>query len=144
MIHVSDWLPSYFTWVAAAAGGGDIRFSGEAALQWTPPPIPGRPIEPCGFDGDNMIHALLSNLPSPRTEVVHAVINQHNPPGYPDGKMANQGYSYSCAGSSFCGGALRVGDMKLLVGYPGWDEHYSYPNNENVSPTTQLHWYAHT
>ena len=23
---------------------------------------------------------------------------------------------------------------------PGWDEHYSYPNNNPVSPDTQLHW----
>jgi hypothetical protein len=33
-----------------------------------------------------------------------------------------------------------VGDFKLLVGYPGWDEHYSLPNNQPVSPDTQLHW----
>ena len=66
---------------------------------------------------------------SPRTEVVHAVINQHNPPGYPAGSMTAKGYPYSCPASSFCGGALRVGNYKLLVGYPGWDEHYAYPNN---------------
>jgi hypothetical protein len=77
---------------------------------------------------------------SPRTEVVHAVINQHNPPGYPAGSMTAKGYPYSCPASSFCGGALRVGNYKLLVGYPGWDEHYAYPNNNRINPNTQLHW----
>ena len=61
-------------------------------------------------------------------------------PGFPDGAMAAEGYRYSCAASSFCGGALRVGDYKLLVGYPGWDEHYAYPNNHRFSPDIQLHW----
>ena len=101
MIHASDWMPSYFTWVAAgkstshliiscddlpllitmhdvnihsdrsrvnaAAAAGDANSESEV-LQWPPPPIPGRPIEPCGFDGHDMIGALFSDGPSPRTE----------------------------------------------------------------------------
>ncbi len=132
MIHVSDWMPSYFLWAAASTNG--------AKVGWPPEPIPGHPHEPCGFDGYDMIPALWAGGKSPRTEVVHAVINQHNPPGFPHGQMSGQGYPYSCAASSFCGGALRVGNYKLLVGYPGWDEHYSYPNNHRISPDTQLHW----
>jgi hypothetical protein len=97
-------------------------------------------VEPCGFDGHDTISAVFAGGPSPRTEVVHAVVNQHNPPGYPHGPMAAQGFPYSCAASSFCGGALRVGDFKLLVGYPGWDDHYAYPNGSSFSPDTQLHW----
>lgn len=129
MVHATDWMPSYYSWAAASA-----------KVTWPPEPIAGHPREPWGFDGHDMIPALWAGGESPRTEVVHAVVNQHNPPGFPSGQMAAQGYPYSCAASSFCGGALRVGDYKLLVGYPGWDEHYTYPNNHRVSPNTQLHW----
>jgi hypothetical protein len=41
---------------------------------------------------------------SPRQEVIHALINAHNPPGYPSGPMLEAGYPYSCPASSFCGG----------------------------------------
>jgi hypothetical protein len=54
MIHVSDFMPSYYAWAAAAGGGA----------QWPPPQIPGRPVElamgsevifsqPCIFSIDN-------------------------------------------------------------------------------------------
>ena len=56
-----------------------------------------------------------SGSASPRTEVVHALINAHNPPNYPHSAMKPKGFPFSCAASSFCGGALRVGDYKLLV-----------------------------
>ena len=125
-------MPTFYSWAAASANGGKSS--------WPPERIAGHPLEPCGFDGYNMIPVLWAGGESPRTEVVHAVINQHNPPGFPNGQMGSHGYPYSCAASSFCGGALRVGDYKLLVGYPGWDEHYVYPNNHRLSPDMQLHW----
>ena len=134
MVHATDWLPSYFSWVAASGAATT------PPLHWPPPAIPGRPTEPHGFDGFPVLDAVLMGEPSPRTEVVHAVINRHNPPNYPEGPMANRGFPFSCPASSFCAGSLRRGDYKLLVGYPGWDEHYAYPNNNRVSPNTQLHW----
>ena len=123
-------VPSYFAWVAAAAAAAAADSQHEV-MTWPPAPIPGRPLEPCGFDGFNMIPALFGALfgasgqatddgggggsASPRTEVVHALINAHNPPNYPHSAMKSKGFPFSCAASSFCGGALRVGDYKLLV-----------------------------
>lgn len=124
MAHATDWMPTYVMWAA-----------GDRAGAWPPAPLPGH-AELTGFDGHNLMPAVLSGGTSPRTEVVHALINQYNPPGFPRGPMAAAGYRYSCEPSSFCGGALRVGDYKLLVGYPGWDQHYPYPNNTRFNPNT--------
>ena len=112
-------MPSYFSWVAAAAAAVDSQIQ---KMTWPPAPIPGRPIEPCGFDGLDMIPVLFGRPggdggggASPRTEVVHAVINAHNPPHWPDGPMKAEGYPYSCKASSFCGGAIRIGNYKLFI-----------------------------
>ena len=116
-----------------------VRWNGG---KWPPPavstPGPGHN-EVTDFDGHDLMPALLSGGQSPRDEVILAVINQNNPPGYPNGPMAHLGFPYSCEPSSFCGGALRVGRYKLLVGYPGWDQHYPYPNNLRFNPNTGVY-----
>ena len=122
--HASDWMPSYVKWF-----GGD----------WPPPNFPDDPRgEPMPFDGHDILPAIFADSDSPRDEVVLSVINPHNPPGYPKGPMSDHGFPYSCAASSFCGGALRRGSFKLLVGYPGWHQLYSYPNNTHLPLETNF------
>merc|ERR1712113_1292021 len=40
----------------------------------------------------------------------------------------------------FCGGALRVGRYKLIVGYPGWDVHAPISTSNITAHVGILHW----
>ena len=96
LIHVSDFHATFF----ALAGGGP------AAL--------------AALDGHDVWAALTSNASSPRTELLHNI----DPVGLcpskfplPAGAVCDGVYGSRNA-------ALRVGDYKLIMGYPGdWPSH---------------------
>lgn len=106
MAHSSDW---YVTLVQGVAGG----------------PIPNStgPRDP---DGVNLWPALMAGAASPRTEVVHQVANEHYDAAHGisfiNGTVVSSG---DCDGS--CGVAIRVGDMKLIVGHPGDQRYMAFP-----------------
>lgn len=106
MAHSSDW---YLTLVEGVAGGSIPNTTG--------------PRKPDGF---NLWPALMSGAPSPRTEVVHQVANQFY--NAADGTSFINGSSVStgdCDGS--CGIAIRVGEMKLIVGHAGDQRYMAFP-----------------
>ena len=58
------------------------------------------------IDSLNLLSAIQSNGASPRTEVVHMIDSEYN------SAVCQQGH---------CGAGIRVGDYKILIGYPGDD-----------------------
>jgi arylsulfatase A-like enzyme len=96
LVHVSDFHATFF-----ALGGGDLD-------------------EHKGLDGFNFWPAISGNTSSPRTEILHNI----DPIGLcpskfplPPGAVCDSKYGSRNA-------ALRVGDWKLLLGYPGdWPSH---------------------
>ena len=78
------------------------------------------PIPP---DGYNLWPALIGGLPSPRNEVVHLPF---------DNRYANTSDCASVKNSNGCSPSMRVGDFKIVYGWPGQDALVPLPP---LSPT---------
>ena len=75
-------------------------------LAWANLSLPGS-TGPSPMDGVSQLGAILRGAPSPRTTIFYSpVVEPYNPVDCP------------VFGQS-CGGGIRIGDFKLLVGYPG-------------------------
>eukprot|EP00041_Stephanoeca_diplocostata_P017392 m.349118 g.349118 ORF g.349118 m.349118 type:complete len:661 (+) comp20685_c0_seq1:183-2165(+) len=70
-------------------------------------PMPELPHDAVPVDGVSLWQAITKNLTSPRTEIVHQILNQFNL------------RDCSTTTEQNCGAAIRVGKYKLLAGYPG-------------------------
>lgn len=83
-------------------------------------------------DGFNLWPALLSGGPSPRTEVVHQVSNQHynalNGTSFINGSAVSQGNGDGCLSM-----AIRIDNWKLIVGNPGDHRFVKWPNPDDVA-----------
>ena len=101
--HVSDLLPTLLS-----AAGVMLPAAGDGSTG------------PTSMDGISLWQAIVANGTSPRHEVVHQVVNRHNPRDCPGADHDQQN----------CGGAIRVGRWKLLVGYPGDSRASSAPAGE--------------
>ena len=110
--HVSDLLPTLLS-----AAGVTLPDANDGSTGPTP------------LDGVSLWESIKANASSPRREVVHQVINEHN--------------FRDCAGADHdaqnCGGAIQSGRWKLLVGYPGdardasaKDDHRTYDKWELI------------
>ena len=99
ILHVTDWRA---TWAALA--GVEPDNSG-----------------PYPVDGFNIWPALLSGGESPRNEVVHQVLT------YPwvnqSCSIHNWDHRSTTCHYSNCGGSIRIGKYKLMLGYPGFPDH---------------------
>jgi arylsulfatase A-like enzyme len=100
LAHTVDIMPTFL----AAAG---VAF--DPASTYHGPVVP-----PIPFDGLNLLTAMQTNGSSPRTEVVHMIDNEYNQ------AVCNQSTG-SLKGQLHCGAGIRVGDFKLIIGYPGED-----------------------
>ena len=94
LMHASDWL---VTWVVGVAGQ-------DAAVATGPRPL----------DGHSMWAAWTTgNVTSPRTEVIHQVVNKHC-----DENCTFNGKHAPCSVAPF-GNTIRLGDYKAVSGSPG-------------------------
>lgn len=94
MSTASDWL---VTWVVGVAGQNPAVATGPRSL-----------------DGHSMWEAwTTANATSPRTEVIHQVVNKHC-----DANCTFNGKSAPCSVAPF-GNTIRLGDFKALSGSPG-------------------------
>ena len=94
LMHASDWLP---TWVVGVAAQ-------DPAVATGPRPL----------DGHSMWAAWTTeNATSPRTEVIHQVVNTHC-----DENCTFDGKPAPCSVAPF-GNTIRLGDYKALAGSPG-------------------------
>ena len=77
--------------------------------------LPGRGNAPNDMDGMNVFDALKANGPSPRHEIFYApIVNALN-----NGGTAPLNPEDCAQWGQSCGGALRVDDYKIVIGYPG-------------------------
>ena len=85
-------------------------------------------------DGFNLWPALLSGGASPRTEVVHQVSNEHynalTGESFINGTVVSKGNGDGCLGM-----AIRMGEMKLIVGNPGQNNVATYPTPDASGKT---------
>ena len=109
--HTVDIMPTFL----AAAG---VPFDPASTLTPGSAPIP--------FDGLNLLKAIQTNGTSPRTEVVHMIDNAYN--------HAICDNTTGVGGQNHCGAAIRVGDFKLLIGYPGDGPETSVPPAKAILP----------
>lgn len=96
MVHAADW---YLTVTQGIAGlGFDANATG---------PIP--------LDSHNMWPALLAGGASPRNEVVHMPLSNPSVNVHVDGDGKN------CSSGAGCATSYRLGQYKLIIGWPGTD-----------------------
>jgi len=113
LMHATDVYPTLVT----AAGLGDVGSTG--------------PVPPDGLD---VWAALRSNGTSPRTEILYTpLVDGLNPEDCTE-DITGSRTSWGQA----CGAALRVGDYKLVVGYPGDSRALALPNASASSAVTPL------
>ena len=113
LAHATDLVP---TLLSAATSTATSTASAPGLSLRLAPPLP------AGMDGVDLWHALLSNASaSPRTEIVHQIVNRWNHAACNDTARQN------------CGAAFRYGRYKLLVGYPGDSRWQPLPGKDDVS-----------
>eukprot|EP01052_Picozoa_sp_SAG31_P012485 SAG31_NODE_731_length_12498_cov_7.368336_13_plen_152_part_00 len=109
-VHSPNLLPAAYagTVYSGIISGADIFPTFCSVAGVVVPPVTG----PNDMDGMDVWKALSTNTESPRQEIFYSPVV----PGDPAISLNPE----DCAtwGQS-CGGALRVGDFKLIVGYPG-------------------------
>lgn len=110
MVHSTDWRPTF------------------ASLAQIEPDNSG----PYPLDGHDVWDAIMSDGPSPRNEVVHQVLYKNivNQSCSPLNIILKSGHL------THCGAAIRIGQWKLMLGYPGWpDKVFPLPTGPNPNVT---------
>ena len=107
LAHATDILPTLVAAATAAAAAAANAADGAEGAGGPARAGAGAGGAAAGIDGVSLWPAMLANATSPRTEVVHQIVNRWNHARCNSTAQVN------------CGGALRSGRHKLLVGYPG-------------------------